>query len=197
MLTPEIISALMEFINQSLLLVVLQPYSTSSLLHVTSCNTVSKMGCCLAPMDRRPEDPSVVVYAPVQQLVLPQRPISYYNGSTYQRAPPTSGLAYVDQDIFRYKDNSGKELFNVYVKDIQSVSVQSAYSDGGRYMMPCTCCPCAGCPDGVLDIRGRITQDGITASRIGEEFHIGLAMPDPEGFMEKLNAEIKRSKMSF
>ena len=139
------------------------------------------MGCFLAPMDRRPEDASVVVYAPVTQLFV-------------GRYKCTSGLAYVEQDLFRYTDYWGRKIVNVYVKDIQSVSVQTAYRDRGSHIRPCLCCPCAGCPDGVLDIRGTMTQGGVPAM-IGKEFHIGLAMPDPEDFMEKLKAEINRCKM--
>ena len=74
------------------------------------------------------------------------------------------------------------------------MSVQTAYRDRGSHIRPCLCCPCAGCPDGVLDIRGTMTQGGVPAM-IGKEFHIGLAMPDPEDFMEKLKAEINRCKM--
>ena len=49
--------------------------------------------------------------------------------------------------------------------------------------------PYEGCTNGVLDIRGTITR-GRPASMMGQEFHIGLVMPNPEDFMEKLNAKI-------
>ena len=156
-------------------------------------------------MNRRPEDPSIVVYAPVTRLFIGRFAVG-------------PGLAYVEQDIFRYTDNRGRKIVNVNVKDLQSMSVQNAYVDSGGYSMPCSCCSCAGCPDGVLDIRGTITQEGDqivwyrapfakvdpwhepsqpVQAMTGQEFHIGLAMPDPEDFMEKLNSEISRRKMEF
>ena len=140
------------------------------------------MGCFLAPMNRRPEDPSIVVYAPVTQLFSGKSTIG-------------PGLAYVEQDMIRYTDNWGRKIVNVNVKDIdiQSMSVQNAYVDSGTCTMPLSCFSCAGCPDGVLDIRGTITKE----LGVRQEFHIGLAMPDPEDFMEKLNSEISRRKMEF
>ena len=114
-----------------------------------------KMGCCLAPMNRRPEDPSIVVYAPVTQL---------FSGPIFTIGP---GLAYVEQDIFLYTDNWGRKIVNVNVKDIQSMSVKNAYVDSGSLIIPNSCgCSCAGCPDGVLDIRGKITQDRVRNEKI-------------------------------
>ena len=155
--------------------------SLSSIETLYSTNV--RMGCCLAqcvaPMDSCPEDPSVEVYAPVSQL--------YVGRYTY-----SSGLAYVERDIFRYCDTWGREIFNVNVKYIECVSVQHDYWGDGGYIKPCSCCPLSGCPDGVLDIRGTIITD---QEMMGIEFHFGLAMPDPEDFMEKLNAEINRHRM--
>ena len=135
------------------------------------------MGGCCAPMSSRPSDPSIVIYAPATQLCVGR----YRNGS---------GLISVKQNLLNYTDYWGNECVNIYLKDIYSLSVKNAYADSGSYTMPCICCPCAGCPDGVLDIRARFTnQTGQVV-----DVHIGVAMPNPEEFMEKLNAEISRHK---
>ena len=70
------------------------------------------------------------------------------------------------------------------------MSVETAYVDTGIYVRPCSCCPCAGCPDGVLNITAK--GDGGTT-----DVHIGIAMPNPQEFLDKLNAEINRQKSDF
>ena len=135
------------------------------------------MGACCAPMSSRPSDASVVIYAPASKLF-----VGRYRGS--------SGLISVKQNLLNYTDYWGTDRVNIYLKDIYSLSVKNAYTDSGSYTMPCVCCPCAGCPDGVLDVRAKLTKQ--TGQVV--DVHIGVAMPNPEEFMEKLNAEISRQK---
>ena len=124
-------------------------------------------------MSARPKDPSVTVYAPVARLHVGR----YEYGS---------GLVSVRHDRLNYTDTCGRQLVNVYLRDIQNMSVEAAYVDTqGNYVIPCYCCPCAGCPDGMLNITAK--GDGGTT-----DVHIGIAMPDSQEFLDKLNAEISR-----
>ena len=104
-----------------------------------------------------------------------------------------SGLISVKQNLLNYTDYWGMERVNIYLKDIYSLFVTNTYKDTCINAMPFSCCPCAGCPDGVLDIRAKFTHQ--TGQVVG--VHIGVFMPNPEEFMEKLNAEISRQKSSL
>ena len=56
------------------------------------------------------------------------------------------------------------------------MSVKTAYACTGIYVRPCTCCPCDGCPNGVLNITtkgGRGTAD--------HDVRVGIAMAKPTG----------------
>ena len=131
-------------------------------------------------MSARPKDPSVTVYAPVARLHVGR----YEYGS---------GLVSVRHDRLNYTDTCGRQLVNVSLRDIQNMSVKTAYVDTGIYVRPCSCCPCAGCPDGVLNITAKGGGGGIA----DHDVHIGIAMPNPQEFLEKLNAEINRQKSGF
>ena len=134
-------------------------------------------------MSIRPSDPSIVIYAPATDL---------YVGRYRGRTSIGCGFIIVRQNLLNYTDFRGTDRVNIYLKDIYSLSVKNAYADSGSYTMPCICCPCAGCPDGVLDVRAKLTKQ--TGQVV--DVHIGVAMPNPEEFMEKLNAEISRHKSS-
>lgn len=134
-------------------------------------------------MSARPEDPSVVVYAPASQLIAVRSDRSYVT----MRAG--SGLVSVKGNLLNYTDYWGRSVMNIYLKDIQAVSVKRAFVDGPRIQYPCYC-PCVGCPDGVVDIRATMSPE---ATSRGVEFHVGLAMPSAEEFAEKLNAEINKT----
>ena len=51
------------------------------------------------------------------------------------------------------------------------------------YFLPCYCCTCEGCPDGIVDIRGRLND---------VDFHVGLAVPDAEEFVDQLKARVAK-----
>lgn len=132
------------------------------------------MGCCCAPMSARPDDPSVKLYAPVTQAIAHIRS----NTPVYYSYGP--GLAYVSEGLFVYKSRwQGRISF--YLKDVQKISLERAFRGKGYYYLPCYCCPCTGCPDGIVDVRG--TVDGV-------DVHVGFAMPNAEEFVERLQAQI-------
>lgn len=146
------------------------------------------MGCCCgAPLSARPEDPSIVVYAPASQMIATR------SDSPYVSLGAGRGLASVKGDLLNYTDHWGRSVINVYLKDIHKVSVERAFRDRNRYQLPCYCCPCAGCPDGIVDLRGTTSPGPAGGGLHGLEFHIGLAMPGAEEFAEKLKAEIHKA----
>ena len=136
------------------------------------------MGVCLAPMCSRPSDPSVVIYAPATYLFVGR----YRN---------PSGIICVRQNLLSYTSYSGIESVNIYLKDIYSLSVKNEYydEDSGKYILAC-CCPCAGCPNRVLDIRAKVKNhiDQVI------DVHIGVGMHNPEEFIEKLDDEVSRHR---
>ncbi len=66
--------------------------------------------------------------------------------------------------------------------------MERAFRDKYTYKRPCYCCPCAWCPDGIVDIRG--TLEGV-------DYHIGLAMPNAQEFLEQLQARIGEKNFDF
>lgn len=143
------------------------------------------MGCCLAPVSARPGDPSIVVYGAASRMLTRRSDMPF---TTFQAG---RGLASVKGDLLDYIDGWGRRRMGVYLKDIQKVSVERAFVDRGLYMLPCYCCTCTGCPDGIVDIRGTMTEAG--GGPQGMEFHIGIEMPGAEEFADKLNAEIRKT----
>ena len=68
------------------------------------------------------------------------------------------------------------------------MSLETAFRDKYTYQRPCYSCTCEGCPDGIADIRGSLE---------GVDFHVGLAMPNAEEFVEQLQARIGEKNLDF
>lgn len=135
-------------------------------------------------MSARPSDPSIVVYAPGFNCIVKRAD----RRVVYQYS---QGLAYVDKDVFCWSTSVfGKDVvgIRVPVSSIQSVTLEGAFVDTNVYHLPCYYCTCYGCPDGMVDVKGTI--DGV-------QFHAGIAMPDAQDFVDRLNAEIQKRKEPF
>lgn len=133
-----------------------------------------------APLNARPDDPSVTLYAPASTCVLTK---SWYETLSYGY-----GLVYIKGDQLFYDPlnflTRGQQL-SFMLKDVTSATVErdAAHDISGLGTCPCYCCPCRGCPDGTVHI-------AMNQPEMNKEEHLYMQMPNSQDFVDRFNQHI-------